>query len=534
MTIIRCKMCGGDLTLVNGQTVAICEYCGTKQTVPTADSEKKLNLFSRANRLRYRCEFDQAANLYENIVSEFPLEAEAYWGLVLCKYGIEYVDDPTTGKKIPTCHRTNFDNVNDDPNFAAAIKYANVMSRQIYLAEGKAIEELRKNILTISSQEKPYDIFISYKESDDHGNRTLDSVLAQDIYDQLSERNYRVFLARVSLEDKLGSAYEPYIFAALYSSKVMLVVGTDNEYFNAVWVKNEWKRFLHLMASQHDKVLIPCFKDMDPYDLPKEFQKLQAQDLGKVGAMQDLMRGIEKILGKNEEVIVTNSNQPIINEGMLYEIRQRINGPKLIERALSYGVNGPEELWPKTYATSDIDIEQYSRVVFNLYFHNPYTNRRTIQFTMYVYDNMGNAITKSISPLEINRNTNRIAKQWIIKGSDGSRVALGKYYALFWIDNSQAFHYQFQVTNRFYVPRDSYFASDELRRVEEFESNIARQTRQQQTERELLDLQKEQARLEVELSELNGLFSGKKRKQITHDLNIIKAQIQNVKKQQNT
>lgn len=40
MTIIRCKMCGGDLTLVNGQTVAICEYCGTKQTVPTADSEK--------------------------------------------------------------------------------------------------------------------------------------------------------------------------------------------------------------------------------------------------------------------------------------------------------------------------------------------------------------------------------------------------------------------------------------------------------------------------------------------------------------
>lgn len=113
-------------------------------------------------------------------------------------------------------------------------------------------------------------------------------------------------------------------------------------------------------------------------------------------------------------------------------------------------------------------------------------------------------------------------------------MALGKYYALFWIDNSQAFRYQFQVTNRFYVPRDSYFASDELRRVEEFESNIARQTRQQQTERELLDLQKEQARLEVELSELNGLFSGKKRKQITHDLNIIKAQIQNVKKQQNT
>ena len=33
------------------------------------------------------------------------IEAEAYWGLVLCRYGIEYVNDPATGKKVPTCHR---------------------------------------------------------------------------------------------------------------------------------------------------------------------------------------------------------------------------------------------------------------------------------------------------------------------------------------------------------------------------------------------------------------------------------------------
>ena len=33
--------------------------------------------------------------------------------------------------------------------------------------------------------------------------------------------------------------------------------------------------------------------------MPKEFAKLQAQDMGKVGAIQDLLRGIEKILPKN-------------------------------------------------------------------------------------------------------------------------------------------------------------------------------------------------------------------------------------------
>lgn len=89
MTVIKCKMCGGDLQIIEGETVAECEYCGTKQTVPKVDDEKKLTLFSRANRLRLACEFDKAASVYESIVADFPEEAEAYWGLVLCRYGIE-------------------------------------------------------------------------------------------------------------------------------------------------------------------------------------------------------------------------------------------------------------------------------------------------------------------------------------------------------------------------------------------------------------------------------------------------------------
>lgn len=111
MAVIKCKMCGGDLNIIPGESVAECEYCGSRQTVPTADNEKKLTLFARANRLRAGCEFDKAAGVYESIVADFPEEAEAYWGLVLCKYGIEYVDDPATGKKIPTCHRSSFDSI---------------------------------------------------------------------------------------------------------------------------------------------------------------------------------------------------------------------------------------------------------------------------------------------------------------------------------------------------------------------------------------------------------------------------------------
>ena len=301
MAVFKCKMCGGDLPNTTEGNVVECEYCGSRQTIPTADNEKKVTLFARANRLRFGCEFDKAAGVYESIVAEFPTEAEAYWGLVLCKYGIEYVDDPKTGKKIPTCHRSSFDSVMEDDNFDQACENADAVARKVYRDEAKQIEELRKRIIEVSGKEEPYDIFICYKETDENGSRTLDSVLAQDIYNALTEKGYRVFFARISLEDKLGQEYEPYIFAALNSAKVMLAVGTDYEYYNAVWVKNEWSRYLALIAAGQKKALIPCYKNIDAYDMPKEFARLQAQDMGKVGAMQDLLRGIEKIIGGKQE-----------------------------------------------------------------------------------------------------------------------------------------------------------------------------------------------------------------------------------------
>lgn len=314
MAILKCKMCGGELNLEDGMTVAECEYCGSKQTVPTADNEKKMMMFERANKLRYACEFDKAAGVYESIIADFPYEAEAYWGLVLCKYGIEYVDDPATGKKIPTCHRSSFDSIMDDSDFEQVMENADAIARRVYREEAKQIEELRKNIIEVSSKEEPYDIFICYKETDEDGNRTIDSVIAQDIYKELSNEGYRVFFARISLEDKLGTAYEPYIFAALNSAKVMLAFGTDYDYYNAVWVKNEWSRFLALIAKGEKKTLIPCYKDIDAYDIPREFKHLQAQDMGKVGAMQDLLRGIGKLISK--KAAQNTSPQPqIINSG---------------------------------------------------------------------------------------------------------------------------------------------------------------------------------------------------------------------------
>lgn len=158
--------------------------------------------------------------MYESIVADFPEEAEAYWGLVLCRYGIEYVDDPATGRKVPTCHRSSFDSILEDSDFEQACENADPIARRVYRDEAKTIEDIRKGIVEVSGKEPPYDIFICYKETDEKGERTVDSVIAQDVYDALTEKGYRVFFSRITLEDKLGTEYEPYIFAALNSAKV--------------------------------------------------------------------------------------------------------------------------------------------------------------------------------------------------------------------------------------------------------------------------------------------------------------------------
>lgn len=313
MVFFKCKMCGGTVEFEQGATVGVCDSCGTKQTLPRLDDDKKANLYDRANHFRRNNEYDKAMGIYEQILAEDNTDAEAYWSLVLCRYGIEYVEDPATHKRVPTVNRAQYMSVSADEDYKSALKYADAYQRTIYEQEAKTIDEIQKGILEISSKEEPFDIFISYKETDESGRRTPDSVLANDLYHQLTNEGFKVFFSRITLEDKLGTAYEPYIFSALNSAKVMVVIGTKPEYFNAVWVKNEWSRYLALVKkSDGKKMIIPAYRDMDPYDLPEEFSHLQAQDMSKLGFMQDLIRGIKKIVQADEpkpvvkETVVVN------------------------------------------------------------------------------------------------------------------------------------------------------------------------------------------------------------------------------------
>jgi hypothetical protein len=298
MILLKCKICGGDLEVRTGMNVGTCGACGSLVTLPPLDDDKRTNLYNRAGQLRRAHEYDRAAVLYENILAEDAADAEAYWSLVLCKFGVEYVEDPNSRRMLPTCNRTRIVSIFADEDYRQALAHAEGEARFLYEEEARRIDAIQQGILAISGRETtPFDIFICYKETDDRGRRTEESFLAQDIYDELTSNGYRVFFARVTLADKLGEAYEPYIFAALNSSSVMLVVGAKAAHFDAVWVKNEWSRYLALIKAGARKTLVPVYRDISPADMPEALRQLQGQDMGQLDSMRNLIQSVRKIVG---------------------------------------------------------------------------------------------------------------------------------------------------------------------------------------------------------------------------------------------
>ncbi len=294
----KCKYCGADLENIDGRrSVATCKYCGKKQTLPRLPDRKRVDLFGRANHLRRNYEFDKAEMLYEQILTDDPEDPEAYWSLVLCRYGVVYIEDTKTKERIPTVNRAQITSIFADENYQEALRYADAEQHGIYEHDAGVINEIQRGILEISQNEEPFDVFICYKETDDKtGKWSQDSAHAYDLYRELTRDGYKVFFARETLKGKLGTAYEPYIFSALTTAKVMVVLGTKRENFEAVWVRNEWSRFLGQIKAGEKKALIPVYRGMDAYDLPQEFANLQALDMEHVGYLQELIAGVENIV----------------------------------------------------------------------------------------------------------------------------------------------------------------------------------------------------------------------------------------------
>ena len=155
MAVFKCKSCGGTLEVIEGQSVVKCDYCDVVQSISIAEDDALRDLYEIADNYRFNKEFDKAEKEYEKIIEKDRTQADAYWGIILSRYGIEYVEDPNTHKKIPTCHRASFESVTADMDYKAALLYADSLQSEAYKKEAQRFDEIRKEILRIKEKEKP-------------------------------------------------------------------------------------------------------------------------------------------------------------------------------------------------------------------------------------------------------------------------------------------------------------------------------------------------------------------------------------------
>lgn len=151
------------------------------------------------------------------------------------------------------------------------------------------------------------DVCICYQENDENGRRTKDSIISQDIYKKLEANKINTYYSHVSAGEIIGSDLERATFAAICAAKVIVIVGTTKNRFDATY---------HLYVEQHEgKIIIPVFSEMNPYDIPKNISAIQALDYNKIGADIDLVKGVLNALGRRKDAEQIGVNKDRTKKG---------------------------------------------------------------------------------------------------------------------------------------------------------------------------------------------------------------------------
>ena len=294
-----CNQCGGDYEYRGGRWV--CRACGSYK--PESITNEEVTLLYTAHQKLRLAEFAEAELEFDDFIRRYPENPCGYWGRLLARYGIQYERD-FDGRMIPTCYAASIGSVRSASDYKKALQYADAENRAYYESQAEYMERMRGEWQEKAKKEKPYDIFICYKDSDVANGieRTKDSYAAQELYTLLTDMGFRVFYSRVSLRDKVGEKYEPYIFHALSTAQVMIVYGSDPAYIQSTWMKNEWMRYAKQIREGKKKpesLLVAC-EGFSPEELPGALASMQcfrAEDKTFYG---DLQNRVSRLLGCEE------------------------------------------------------------------------------------------------------------------------------------------------------------------------------------------------------------------------------------------
>lgn len=358
--LTNCSVCGAQILFPENENIIECSFCRKLNERPKSSGER-LEAMKRGNELRRQCRFEEAEQCYEYVLRHHPNEHEALWGRVLCKYGVEAVEERKYGqiKRYLVCHRARNTSIRNEGDFRDACRYADEAIRRQYLEEGEYIDNVQARIREIAAEKEGYEVFICYKETDlsDPRKQTADSNVARRLCNRLMKDGYRVFFAPYTLKDMTGEDYEAEIYHAINTAKVMFVLGLKKEHFNATWPRSEWLRFMESMEMRNAS-LKPIFGDgMHAEDLPEEFRNMGLQGMNiddRIDYMEDLVNELYRTFRRERKV--QPAPQPV-PEPVPQLVPQPVppieftgTPEELLEQGMLYYNDGPAQNLAKAFA----------------------------------------------------------------------------------------------------------------------------------------------------------------------------------------
>ena len=304
-TVLKCRACGApiDYTLARGGVVK-CEYCCEYNTVPKKETEPEaLALIRSAAASLYSCDFDRAYDSYSRAAQIDASEPEAYFGMALAEYKVQYIKDELAGRYQPICHELQDRTFSENKNYFRALELSTPEQKEQYQFKAREIDEVRLAFLTLKNSGLSYDCFICTKVTGDGGKKTDDSARANDIYYYLRDRGFKPFYSEREVQSRTGADYEALILYALRESKCMIVVCSDESYLNTPWVKNEYTRFIRMINDEEKAAgsVTIVFSGAPIEKLPGKKGKIQGVNASNMDAMSKLEEFVRSHVNKERK-----------------------------------------------------------------------------------------------------------------------------------------------------------------------------------------------------------------------------------------
>ena len=329
---VFCETCGGPLEYEGDGTHARCPYCGNNYNFGGGMNYSLSLALSRAGAMRLGCDFEGAALEYKLITDRNPDCAEAWWGLALCNYGVEYIPS-AEGGRLPTFRKLLKTGILADEYYQRAVACAADEQAQSYRAKAEEIERLQSEAAARMQWGRRCDVFICCRRG-----REEDEA-ARRLYGVLTGRGLNVFCPEYSLKGLAERDYEPEVFAALYRCRYFILISFGGD---DARVKNQYTRFGERLYAERLYNACCAIYSGDGARLPPFVRgnAVRAEDYPAGGCEEQVADNIAAILGhgayrKEVSDSAGKASGEALND-ILLEGRLALEGGSFVRAAAAY------------------------------------------------------------------------------------------------------------------------------------------------------------------------------------------------------